>query len=425
MSSTLEAPQALSTAEPPAASRNTLELLSLLVLAREHRGWLAKITVIGLVAATAIAFLIPKQYESTAQVLPPDPQVLSGTTALGVMAGITLPTGPAIAAGLAARTPGATCVGILQSRTVQDSLIARFDLLHVYSLKYEIDARKKLAKRSAIEEDRRTGIISITVADNDPQRARELARAYVEELDKLVAKLSASAAGRERAFLENRLQSVKADLDATSRQLSDFSSRNATLNIQEQAKTTIEAAAKLQGELIAAESELRGLQAMYTGENVRVQTMQARVGELRRELHRLSGGGDQTAGAELKADELYPSLRKLPLLSVNYYDLYRQYKMQETIYEILNKQYEVSKIQEVKETPVVKLLDDPELPEKKSFPPRMLIMLFGTALALIGGMAWLVAGELWRATDDNHPFKLMIRELLHFIGRRRNAPPLA
>jgi len=115
----------------------------------------------------------------------------------------------------------------------------------------------------------------------------------------------------------------------------------------------------------------------------------------------------------------------LPLLSVNYYDLYRQYKMQETIYEILNKQYEVSKIQEVKETPVVKLLDDPELPEKKSFPPRMLIMLFGTALALIGGMAWLVAGELWRATDDNHPFKLMIRELLHFIGRRRNAPPLA
>lgn len=424
MSSILEPPQVSSAADAPAPSRNTLELLSLLVLAREHRRWLAKVIAIGFLAATAIAFLIPKQYKSTAQVMPPDPQVLSGTTALGVMTGATLPIGAGIGGLLGARTPGATCVGILQSRTVQDSLVNRFDLRHVYGMKYAVNLRKKLAKRSTIDEDRKSGIITITVTDNDPERARQLARGYVEELDKLVAKLSTSAAGRERAFLEERLKSVKLELDATSRELSEFSSRNATLNIQDQGKSMIDAAARLQGELIAAESELRGLEAIYTGENVRVQAAQARVGELRRQLRRLSGVGDKANAADLKADDLYPSLRKLPLLGVSYYDLYRRSKMQETIYEILTKQYEVAKVQEAKETPVVKLLDDPELPERKSFPPRLLIMILGTLMSAFGAVAWLLVREFWVvANESEHPVKALGMALWRFCRNRDVLPP--
>jgi capsule polysaccharide export protein KpsE/RkpR len=238
-----------------------------------------------------------------------------------------------------------------------------------------------------------------------------MAGAYVEELDKLVSRLSTSSARRERIFLEERLKGVQQDLDAAARELSEFSSRNVTFDMQGQGKTMVDAAAKLQGELIVAESELAGLKPIYADNNVRVRSARARIAELGRQLRKLGGAGERVDDADLKADQLYPSLRKLPLLAVAYYDLYRRVKVQETTYEILTKQCELAKVQEAREIPTVKVLDPPDMPEQKSFPPRKLIILFGTLLALIGGIVWTVGNGVWRQTDDAQPAKAVLREI--------------
>src|SRR5207249_4553087 len=90
-----------------------------------------------------------------------------------------------------------------------------------------------------------------------------------------------------------------------------------------------------------------------------------------------------------QADYLYPSIRKLPVLGVTYADLYRRTRVQEAVYESLTKEYELAKVQEVKEIPTVKLLDSPNIPERKSFPPRTLIAFLGMALSVRGGNDFL------------------------------------
>jgi capsule polysaccharide export protein KpsE/RkpR len=361
----------------------------------QRRRWLTMVTGIGLLLATGIALLIPNKYTSTAQLMPPDAQSLSSPSMLSALVGAGS-IAPSLTGGLmSTRTPAGTFIGILGSQTAQDDIINRFDLRRVYYRKLYVDTRKILTERTAIVEDKKSGIISIAVMDRDRYRARDLAEAYVEELDKLVNKVSTSSARRERMFLEGRLQSVKSDLDASSRALSQFSSRNATMDPQKQGEATVEAAGKLQGELIAAESELSGLKAQYTDDNMRVREVRGRIDELQSQLRKMSGVGDNVNGADLKADQLLPSVRKLPLLGFTYYDLYRQVTMQDTIYQTLTKQFELAKVQEAKEIPPVKVLDEPEVPEEKSTPHRMVIVLLGFLGSAFAGTTWIVALELW------------------------------
>src|SRR2546425_702703 len=84
------------------------------------------------------------------------------------------------------------------------------------------------------------------------------------------------------------------------------------------------------------------------------------------------------------------SRRKLPLLGVQWTDLYRRVKIQETVYELLNQQYELARIQEAKEIPTVNVVDPADLPEKKAWPPRLLIIALLTVLSLAGAVVKIV-----------------------------------
>jgi uncharacterized protein involved in exopolysaccharide biosynthesis len=378
-----------------AADTIEIPLADLLMAIWRRRRWLAKVIGLGAATAIAIALLIPKKYTSTAQLMPPDQQTLSSTSLLSALSG----AGPAasLAAGglMSTRTPGGTFIGILSSQSAQDDIIDRFDLRRIYHCKFYFEARKILTDRTTIDEDKKSGIISIAVVDRDPNRARDMTKAYVEELDKIVNRVSTSSARRERIFLEERIQSIKSDLDASSVALSQFSSRNATLDIQRQGEATVEAAGKLQGELIAAQSELSGLKAAYTDDNVRVRQAQAQVNVLQSQLHKMGGEGENAEGGDLKADQFMPSIRKLPLLGVTYADLYRRVMMQGTLYETLTKQYELARVQEAKEIPPIKVLDEPQVPEKKSSPHRTIIVLLGILISAFSGIVWITAIELW------------------------------
>src|ERR1700719_2056323 len=103
---------------------------------------------------------------------------------------------------LGLRTTGDLFIGVLRSRTVKEHIISRFDLKKVYGVRLEEAARQKLEQNTGIGEDRKSGIITVTVTDHDPKRAAAIADAYVAELDALIMQLSTSSAHRERAFLE-------------------------------------------------------------------------------------------------------------------------------------------------------------------------------------------------------------------------------
>jgi capsule polysaccharide export protein KpsE/RkpR len=267
------------------------------------------------------------------------------------------------------------------------------------------DARKDLTRNTAISQDRKSGIITVEVTDRDPNRAAEIAHAYIQELDTMVAQLSTSAARRERIFIEQRLQVVKQNLTSAAQTFSEFASKNSTIDIKAQAQATVEAAATLQGQMIAAQSELEGLEQIYTPNNVRVKSLQARIAELRRQIEKMNGDSSPPSLEGTKPDELSPPIRKLPLLGVRWMDLYRETKVQETVYELLTQQYEMAKIQEAKEIPTVKVLDVAGVPEKKASPPRLVIMIVGTLFCFAAACAWILGMAHWNQIDSDDPNK--------------------
>lgn len=404
----------------------------------DQRRTILKASGIALLASTLIAFLIPRSYTSTAQLMPPDSQ--SSSSGLAMLAALGSKAGAGLAgmAGdlLGIKSSGALFIGILRSETAQDRLIRQFDLQKVYSIRLLVDTRRKLDERTAISEDRKSGIITISVTDRDAQRAAALTNAYIDQLNVLVAQLSTSAAHRERVFLEERLKVAKQELDEAANQLAQFSSKNNTLDIQTEGRAMLDAAGTLAGELIAAQSQLEGLRQIYTDNNSRVRALNARVAELRKQLAKLGGvqpDSEKKAGNATSANPAvpgtvpstsaapssekpsslpFPTIRNLPLLGAKYADYYRRAKIQETVYELLTEQYELAKVEEAKETPSVKVLDLGRVPERKSFPPHALIISLGTFLAAAGSLIYVLGARIWEETDPKDPRKILAQEVV-------------
>ena len=370
-----------------------------------------------------VAFLIPVRYQSVTRLMPPE----SESASLGSLAAMASSTTAGALGGtlggiasnlLGVQSSGDLFVGVLGSDTAQDRLIDQFHLMKAYRDSKIEDARTDLAKHTDVSEDRKSGIISITVTDHDAKRAAAMAQAYVDELNQLVEQVSTSSARRERIFLEERLQAVKTALDTAESRFSVFASQNTAIDIPEQGKAMVEAAATLQGQLIAAQAELSGLQQIYTDNNVRVRAAEAHVTELQKKLNEIGGADSQ--GDTDDVNSVYPSIRKLPLLGVEYADLYRQTKIQETVYELLTQQYELAKVQEAKEIPAVKVLDPAMIPTKKSFPPRMTIVALGTILGIALAVTWIAGKTHWEALDVGDPRKVFAKEV--FVTFRARVP---
>jgi uncharacterized protein involved in exopolysaccharide biosynthesis len=369
--------------------------------------------VLGFVLSTIAAWRYPK-YESTAQIMPPD----SGGSGLASLLP-ALSKSPGLI-GMASdmmgmKSSSAVFARVLESRTVQDHLIDRFDLRKVYSQRYWEDARKKLTKRTTISEDKKSGVIAISVQDHDAALATQLANAYVEELGSVLAKVSTSAARRERIFIEQRLADENNNLQDAEKQFSQFASTNMALDVPEQTKVEVEAAARLQGELIAAKAQLEGLKQTYTEENIRVKSVQAHVNELQRALARINSGRVSTAQ---DSSSPYPSVRNLPILGVKWADLYRQTKIRETVVELLTQQYEMARIQEAKEIPSVKVLDPASTPERRE-PSWKLVILVGTLLSALLACVGYFIKNWWDRWDQDDPRRILISQVLR-VGRRNS-----
>jgi capsule polysaccharide export protein KpsE/RkpR len=383
-----------------------------------HRRTLTRVAVVALVLSAAIAFLIPKRYESVARLMPPE-QPSSGVAMLAALSGHSLGglAGLGNLAGLlGGRTSGALFIDLLQSRTISDHLIDRFNLQHVYKKRYRIDTVKYLAHHTTVVDDKKSGVITITFSDTDPRRAQAITQAYLDELNSLVTRANTSSARREREFIERRLVSVHAELQSAEKALGQFSSNNAALDIKEQTHAMVDAAAKLQAELIVGESELDSLQQIYGEGNVRVRAARARIGVLKTQLTKMSGNGEISDSGE--SSELYPSLRQLPRLAVPWADLYRRVRIQETVFELLSQQYEMARIEEAKDTPVVAVIDEPLVAEKKSFPPRLIMILVLTMLAVGATAFYIILNSMWDHLSPSDPRKVLVRDMGNSLGAR-------
>ena len=390
------------------------------------RALLARVAGLAFVAGAIVALLIPKMYTSQTRIMPPE---TSGTSSAMLAALTQRATNNDILGGLAlsmlgGHNNGALFVDLLQSSSVSGKLIDRFGLLSVYHKRYNVDAAKMLARRTRISQDKKSGVLTISVRDTDPVRARDMTQAYLDELDVVVNRTSRSSAHQERVFIEKRLDEVKQKLYQAQAALSDFSSSHTAIDLKEQARATVEAEAKAQGELIAAQSELDSLEQFYGDNNVRVRAAEARIASLKHELGKMGGSpAPLPAVTDADVDTAAPPflpLRQVPRLAVPYANLYREVQVQETVYNLLTQQYEMARIQEAKDVPVVNVIDAPGIPEKRSFPPRTLFTLVFVVLSLIITSFVLLGRHHWMLLDPGDPRRRFAREVAVVFHPLRN-----
>lgn len=386
----------------------------------DFRRLIARVAGTVFVLSILVALLLPKEYVSGARIMPPE-QGGNSAAILATLVGKSSAGGLAGLAGslLGAKNTGALFVALLHSGTVSGHLIDRFDLQRVYHKRYREDAAKRLNHLTKITEDPKSGVITIGVTDETRERARDLAQGYLDELNNLVAKVNTSSAHREREFIEQRLNTVQAELQQAQLELSAFSSKNTTIDIKEQTRATVEAGAKLEGQLIAGESDLDSLRQIYGSQNVRVRAAEARNAILQRELQRANGqDSTDTDGKDIDASHPYPALRQLPQLGVRWANLYRNVRIHETVFDLLSQEYETARIEEVKSIPTVSVIDVPWLPERKSGPHKTLIVLISLLGSMVGTAVFLLVRRSWLGIDPEDMRRVLVARIGTTIRNR-------
>jgi uncharacterized protein involved in exopolysaccharide biosynthesis len=311
--------------------------------------------VIGL-AALGITFAIPPTFTAKTQFLPPQQQQSSASAllqSLGAMGGL------ASAAG-AIKNPADQYIGFLKSTSIQNSLVDRFKLQDRYDQKYKQDARKELQDNTKIAAGK-DGIISLEVDDKDPQFAAEVANAYVEELRKLMGRLSLTEAQLRRSFFEGKLKEAREALSQADLELRATGINASTLKSSPTA--AVEVVARVRAGIVAQEVKIAAMRGYLTESAPEVKQAMVELSALRSQLVSAEKAEPQVAGQS------------------NYVERYRNFKYQETLYELFAKQYELARVDEGREGAVVQVVDAAQPPERKTKPKKALIAIMATLAA--------------------------------------------
>jgi uncharacterized protein involved in exopolysaccharide biosynthesis len=346
-------------------------------------------------------FVLPKIYESTASILPPaDPKGGGGLSTLLATSGAAQFLGGALPFPSSNKD---IFVAMLKSRTMADEVIRELDLLRVYGLQDSNtpmqSARGRLQGATNIRASRE-GVITVTVEDRDPKRAADVANFYLATLDRLNRTLNLTEAGRNRAFIESRLKETERDLRRAEEDLRGFQERNKAVVLQDQAKAAVEGAAKLKGEIMAAEVQLEVVRGFSTEQNPQVIHLKTQIQEMKRQFTKMQyGQGMELPPVSKNPGEAQPEIvvpfARVPRVGLDLARLTRETKVQQTVFELLTQQYEQAKIAEARDSPIVQVLDRAVPAEWKSKPKTRQNMMIAGAISLFAGVFLAFFLEYW------------------------------
>ena len=366
---------------------NSLDLLT--IIARK-KFYIVGIPLLAGIIAGGLSLLIPNIYTGTASVLPPQQSQSGSSAILGQLGALGGMSGSA----LGLKNPSDLYIGMLNSRTVADSIIERFKLQSVYDTKTLTDTRLTLSSSSTIGSGKE-GIIVIDVKDKDPKRAAALANGYVEELQRLTQTLAITEASRRRLFFEKQLLQSKQLLVDAEVSLKVMQEKSGLIQLNGQAEALIKSSADLRAQIASKEVALSAMQTFATGSNPEYMRARQELVGLREQLKKMESGLNQGSG------DLLVGSGRIPEAGLEYVRRVRDVKYAETIFELMSKQFEIAKLDEAKDSSIIQVLDVAIVPDKKSKPNRGVIVVSTILFVGILTMFWILASEFLRKMKEN------------------------
>ena len=376
-------------APPPAESgewKDEIYFSELLSACRRRKGFIIRVVLATVVVASVIALVIPVKYTAQAVILTPQ-QAQSSLVSMAQMAGVTSGglSGLSLLSGFGLRNPSDLYIGILQSRTIADGIINRFDLKRVYGDRDFFAARKHLAQNTTISAGK-DSLIHIRVEDRDPQRSANLANAYLEELALQNSTVALTEASQRRLFFEGQLVKEKDALANAEIALRDTQQATGLVVPTGQAEAIIRSVSQLRAEILSREAQVEAMKLYVADDNPKFQVIKRELGTLRAELARLEKGNHVPGTPEVPTGQL-------PQAGLEYLRKFREVKYHETLFEVLSKQYEAARLDEAKAAPLVQIIDKAVVPERRSWPPRTLLVCIAAVFSAIVSICWVILGN--------------------------------
>jgi uncharacterized protein involved in exopolysaccharide biosynthesis len=369
----------------PRAETET-SVLDVLVLLVARKRFIIRFVLGAFVLAIIISLLLPVRYEAKIVLLPPPQNSSIGSSLLGQLGSLGgLGSLASLAGGgLNLKNPADMYVSFLTSRTVEDAMIQRFDLMKEYREKRMSDTRKDFEHRTTAIAGTKDGLIRLSIEDRDPQHAAEMANAWVEEFRKLSASLAITEAARRRLFFEQQVQQAKDNLTAAEEAMAKTQQSTGVLQIDSQARSLIESAAMLRAQVVAKQVQIEGMRSFATDDNPNLILAKQELAALQSRLDQLAGSKGSDSGSDINL-----SKGRVTQAGMEYLRRYRDLKYQETVFELMAKEFEIAKLDEAREGSIIQVVDAAVAPDKKSSPHRLLIVLSVTIFAFFAALFWV------------------------------------
>lgn len=359
-----------------------------LELCYSWRKFIAIVTGIFTVLGIVLAFVLPKEYEGVASVLPSKNSGLLGL--LGGNTGSTVSRlarqfAPLVGGGESQMGSGYSYLAILNSRDAMLKVVKKFDLVKVYSIKdSSVDAAIRELRGNVNFDFDKYGAVIVRVYDRNAVRAAAMANYFVDVLNKINGYLSSEDARNLRIVIQARYLKNVRDLENAEDSMRVFQQRYGVFSLPDQAKASVSAGAELESQLILAQVRLSVFQKQLAENSPEIETLKQQIEALRQKINDLKTGKNMIGQND--AGVLLP-FKEMPKRAMQYLNLYREIEIQSKLLEVIYPLYEQAKLEEARETPTVLVLDHAVPPQKKAKPMRSLVVIssfvLGIALAIL------------------------------------------
>ena len=359
---------------------DAISLLDLMLVFARHK---KKIIIIPFLAGCAMAgysLIVPEIFTASTTLIPSDRKQSSAMAMLSQLGPLAGMAGGAVGGG-----DTEVLLTMLKSRRIQDRVITAHQLTQGDEGELTMGkAREMLSGATSVSLGRKDGVITISVENERPEKAAAIANEYVVVLEKLSKELALTEASQRRAFLEKQLADAFAKLQEAEEAMKDSQQKSGLVQLDAQGKAVIEAIAALQAQIAANEVELGALRLFATDENPDVKRIIATISELKNQLSQL-----ERTNPNAQASSVIPSTSQLPEAGIEFLRRTRDLKYAETIHQLLAQQYQMAKVDEAQNAPILQVLDAAIPPERRSSPKRTQMVLM--AMVATGFLMCLVA----------------------------------